>query len=169
MKTLALLLTLVSLCGSGINSAAQTPLPSAPSAQPSNVYAAGPSFNPTASPKIAGTALYARLASDGTGTYLFTVYDAIPTSTKQLSVTSNVGVGVAQKLFTIGKIPFYAPVAGGPSWTGSNIGWQWSGGILGAVRIKNNWHAYPSVRFSKSSVSNSGYQIIPTVLFGWQQ
>jgi len=161
MKRLFALLLLSALPALG-----QT-LPSAPS----NVYAAGVSFNSAASPRVAGTALYAHLASDGTGTYVFSVYDAIPTTTNPISVTSNVGVGVAQKLFVVGKIPFYAPVAAGVSWNGSNTGWQWSGGVMSAVKLnKSGWHVYPNVRFSKSSVNvGSGYMLIPGILLGFQK
>lgn len=137
---------------------------------PTNVYAGGVSFNNAASPKLAGTGLYARLVNDGTGTYAFSVFDALPTSYKPFTVTSNVGAGVAQHLFNIGKIPLYAPVSTGISWTGSNTGWMWNGGVMAAVKVKNNWHVYPNVRFLRSNVSNgSGYQVTAGVLIGFQK
>lgn len=159
MKSLALLALLVcSLAAFG-----QSPLPS-------NVYAGGVSFNSSASPRIAGTGLYARLLSDSTGTYAFTVFDGLPTTVKPFTVTSNLGVGVAQKLFSAGKIPIFAPTSAGISWNGINTGWQWNTGAMASIRLKNNWHIYPNVRVLKSSVGNgSGYQPIVGVLIGWQQ
>lgn len=156
MKTLALLSVFLALPLFGQN--------------PTNVYAGGVSFNSAASPKLAGTGLYARLVNDGSGTYVFSVFDALPTSYKPFTVTSNVGAGVAQHLFDIGKVPLYAPLAGGVSWTGSNTGWMWNGGVMAAVKVKNNWHVYPNVRFLRSNVSNgSGYQLTAGVLFGFQK
>jgi hypothetical protein len=135
-----------------------------------NIYAAGVSYNGAASPAIAGTGLYARLISDGTGTYAFTVFDALPTSVKPFTVSTNMGVGVAQKLFSIGKVPIFMPTSAGVSFTGANTGWQWSGGALASIKLKGNWRVLPNVRFVKSSVSGgAGYQPIAGVLFGWGQ
>lgn len=136
---------------------------------PTNIYAGGVSYNTSASPHVAGTALYARLLSDGSGTYAFTVVDALPASVKPFTVTSNFGVGVAQKLFTLGKVPIFAPTSAGISFTGSNTGWAWSTGALASVRIKNNWHVYPNVRVLKSSVGGGGYQPIVGLLIGFAQ
>ena len=156
MKYLAILLLAASAF-------AQAPLPN-------NVYAAGVSFNSSASPRIAGTALYAKLVNDGSGTYAFTVVDALPSGYKPFTVTTNIGAGVAQKLFAIGKVPIFVPASAGVSFSGSNTGWAWSGGALASIKLKNNWHVYPNVRVVKSSVSNgTGYQPILGVLFGWGQ
>ncbi len=136
---------------------------------PSNVYGFGASYNQSGTPRVAGTALYARLINDGSGTYAFTVFDALPTGTKPFTVTSNIGAGVAQKLFAIGKVNFYAPAATGISFTGSNTGWQWNGGVAASVPVKKSWHLMPNVRFLKSSVGGGGYQPIVGVLFSYQQ
>lgn len=135
-----------------------------------NVYAGGVSFNSSASPRVAGTALYARLLSDGSGTYAFTVADALPTGVKPFSVTANFGAGIAQKLFTLDKVPFFVPTAAGVSINGPNTGWSWNTGILAAIKLKGNWRVMPNVRVLKSSVSGgTGYQPIVGVLFGWGQ
>lgn len=156
MKKLALFLLLAAL-----------PLMAADN--PSNIYAAGLSFNPASSPRVAGTGLYAHLMSDGSGTYAFTALDVVPTSST-LQVTTNVSAGVAQKLATIANIPFYAPVAAGLSVNGPSLGFQWSGGVLGSVKIKGSWHALIGARFQNSAVSGgSGYQLLPSVLFSWGQ
>jgi hypothetical protein len=68
-------------------------------------------------------------------------------------VNTNVGVGIAQKVATLGKIPIYMPTAAGISWNGDNTGWQWNGGVLAAIHIKNQYYLLPHVRFLKSSVS----------------
>src|SRR4051812_28847600 len=102
MKTIALLATLFL---------------SALSFGQANIYAGGLSFNGTASPRIAGTALYAHSVNDASGTYAFTVFDALPASVRPFTVTTNMGVGVAQKLLTFGKVPIYMPAAVGVSWT----------------------------------------------------
>lgn len=137
---------------------------------PSNVYAFGPSFNSSATARVAGTALYARLLNADSGTYEFNVVDILPNTTKPFTVTTNVGVGVAQKLFSIGKFPIFVPASVNLSVNGSNTGWGWSGGALTSIKLKNEWHAYPNFRVVKSSVSNgTGYQPIIGLFVGWQK
>ncbi|MCU1338857.1 MAG: hypothetical protein JWO19_4438 [Bryobacterales bacterium] len=162
--------SLLLVCAVAIGAIAQTPAPAPSNTLPSNLYAAGVSFNSSASPRIAGTGLYARLISDGTGTYAFTVVDALPASIKPFTVTTNFGVGVAQKMFTVGSIPIFVPTSAGISYNGSNTGWAWSTGALASIKLKNNWRVLPNVRIVKSSVSNgAGYQPIVGVLFGWAE
>lgn len=133
----------------------------------SNVYAAGVSYNNSGVPAIAGTGLYARSLNDS-GTYLFTVVDAIPTNLHPFTVTTNFGGGIAQKVVTIGKVPLYIPTAAGVSFNGTNTGWAWSTGVLASVKLKGNFKLFPTVRIAKSSVSNgTGYQPIIGVMFGW--
>lgn len=135
---------------------------------PTNVYAAGVSYNNAGSPSVAGTGLYARAISLDTGTYAFTVVDALPTNVHPFTVTTNFGGGIAQRVVTIGKVPIYIPSSAGVSYSGTNTGWAWSTGVLASIKIKNNWHIFPTVRVAKSSVSNgTGYQPIVGVLFGW--
>jgi hypothetical protein len=142
----------------------------APAEAPQNIYAAGVSFNNSASPAIAGTGLYARLVSPSSGTYAFTAVDALPNTLKPFTVTSNFSGGIAQKVVTIGKVPIFLPTSAGVSYTGSNVGWAWSTGALASIKLKNNWRIFPNVRIVKSSVSNgSGYQPIVGVLFGWAE
>jgi hypothetical protein len=139
---------------------------------PVNIYAAGVSFNNAGTPSIAGTGLYARQVSDGSGTYIFTVMDALPTNLKPFTVTSNFGGGIAQKVFTIGKVPIFIPTSAGISFNGTNTGWAWSTGALASIKLgaKSNWRIFPTVRIAKSSVSNgTGYQPVIGILFGWGQ
>jgi hypothetical protein len=132
-----------------------------------NIYAAGASYSINASPSVAGTALYAH-SLNSAGTYAFTVVDALPATIKPFTVTTNIGAGIAQKLFTLGKIPVYVPTAAGISWSGTNTGWQWSGGGLASIHVKGNYYLMPSVRFLKSSVSGgTGYQPILGLLVAW--
>jgi hypothetical protein len=134
-----------------------------------NIYGAGVSYSVGGSPAVAGTGLYARQLSDS-GTYAFTAVDALPNTLKPFTVSTNVGVGIAQKLFTIGKVPVYVPTALGISWTGSNTGWQYNAGALAVIHLKGNYYVMPTARFLKSSVSNgTGYQPIIGVLFGFGQ
>lgn len=167
MKTFlsVLVLTIASACY------AQT-TPSAPApTQLTNIYAAGISYNNQGSPSVAGTALYARALTDGTGTYAFTVYDALPTSFKPFTVTSNVGAGFAQKVFSIKNTPVFIPTSAGISFNGTSTGWQWSTGALVPIKVsKKGWYVFPTIRVAKSSVSNgTGYQPIVGLLFGWGQ
>ena len=157
------ILSLASLCLFAITSFAQT----APT-NPTNIYAAGISFNQGATPQIAGTALYAHSISDS-GTYAFTVIDALPASFKPFSVNTDIGAGIAQKLFTIANVPVFAPTSAGISFNGQNTGWDWSTGALASIKLKGNWRVMPNVRIVKSSVGGSGYQPIVGVLFGWGQ
>lgn len=132
-----------------------------------NVYAGGISYNNAGVPSIAGTGLYARSVNDS-GTYMFTVVDALPTNLKPFTVTTNFGAGIAQRVATLGKVPIFVPTSAGVSFNGTNTGWAWSTGALASIRVKNNWRIFPNVRVVKSSVSNgTGYQPIVGVLFGW--
>lgn len=138
---------------------AQTPI--------QNLYAAGASYNFNATPSVAGTALYAHYVASP-GTYAFTVIDALPNTTKPFIVTSNIGVGLAQKMFSIGKVGMYMPTAAGISWTGTNTGWQWTGGAAVTIPISHNLYLMPTIRFLKSSVSGgSGYEPVVGILFGF--
>lgn len=138
-------------------------------AQPTNVYAAGVSYNQGASPAVAGSALYARALTDGSGTYAFTVFDALPASTHPFTVTSNVGAGIAQKLFTVGSVNFYAPTSAGISFTGANTGWQWNTGLLASLPVKkgSHWRLMPNVRLIKSSIGGGGYQPVAGFMLGY--
>jgi hypothetical protein len=135
-----------------------------------NFYGLGVSYNGSGSPAVAGTGLYAHLLPTNSGTYAFTVVDALPTSLKPFTVTTNFGAGVAQRVVTIGKVPIYIPTSAGVSYTGTNTGWSWSTGAMAPIHVKNNWYIAPHVRIVKSSVSNGdGYQPIVGVLFAWGQ
>jgi len=137
---------------------------------PTNIYAGGVSLNPGASPKIAGTGLYARLVSDGSGTYLFSAVDALPTSVQPFAVTTQFSAGVAQRVLTINNIPIFVPTSAGVSYNGENTGWAWTTGAMAVTRIKDKWRLMPHIRAVKSSVSNgSGYQVIIGVLIGWAE
>jgi hypothetical protein len=134
---------------------------------PANVYAAGVSYSPGGSPTVAGTALYAR-SVDTSGTYAFTVLDALPISVKPFSVDTAVAAGVAQRVFSLGNVGVYVPTAAGISYMGTHTGWQWSTGALLSIPIKGNWSIMPNARLLKSSVSdNAGYQIIGGLMVSW--
>ena len=134
--------------------------------QTNNFAAAGVSYNPGGSPSVAGTALYARLIT-GSGTWAFTVIDALPQSVKPFSVSTAISAGISQKLATISGIDVYVPTSAGVSYTGKNTGWQWSSGGMAAIKLHGAWRILPNVRFLKSSVSNgSDYQVIAGIMFG---
>lgn len=138
-------------------------------AQDTNIYAGGLSYNNGASPAIAGTGLYAHKITD-TGTYAFTVIDAVPLTVKPFTVTTNFGVGIAQKVATLGKADIFVPTSAGVSYNGTNTGWAWGTGAMAVVKVKGNYFLGPNVRIVKSSVSNGqGYQPIVGVVFGWGQ
>ena len=137
---------------------------------PKNVYAGGVSYNTNAHPAIAGTALYAHNLDpkQSLSTYAITVFDAVPTSYSPLTVTTNVGVGVAQDVYKIRSATVWMPTSAGISWTGKNTGWAWTGGVAVSIPItKQRFYLIPNVRFLRSNVSNnSGYQVIAGFLFG---
>jgi hypothetical protein len=142
-------------------SVAQTP------EAPSNIYAAGLSFNNSASPSIAGTGLYARQVI-GSGTYVLAVVDVLPNTLKPFTVTTIFSPGVAQKFATLGNVTLYSLSSAGLAYNGSNTGWGWTAGGAASVPIgKTKWRAFPNVRVAKSSVSNgTGYQLTLGSLFG---
>jgi hypothetical protein len=134
-----------------------------------NIYGGGVSYSVGATPAVSGTALYAHLIAN-TGTYAFTAVDALPNTSKPFTVSTNFGMGIGQKVATMGKMMVYVPTAAGISFNGSNTGWQWNGGALISIPVKGNYYLMPSVRFLRSSVSNgSGYQPIIGLLVAWGQ
>lgn len=135
-----------------------------------NIYAAGVSGSINATPPVAGTALYAHLLSADAGTYAFTVWDALPNTYKPFTVTTNVGIGIAQKAFSIGKYPIIVPTSAGIQWTGKNTGWQYNFGATTLIRLSPNkdYYLMPTVRVLKGSVSGgSGLQPIIGLNFAW--
>ena len=140
----------------------------APTATPSALsgatfYGAGVSYNPGASPSIAGTALAAQqVTSIGSKpTFAFAVLDVLPASVKPFIVTTNLSAGVAQQVFTIGTTTFYIPLSTGFTYTGTNSGWNWSTGLMVLHPLKGSFSIGPNVRTVKSSVNgNSGYQLV---------
>ena len=142
---------------------------------PVNIWGVGASWNQGASSTLAqqfaGTAMYARAVADATGTYAYTVIDIVPTNVKPITVTTNVGAGVAQKMLSAGAWTIYATGAVGPSWNGGSAGWAWSAGGMAAHAIgKGTWYVAPMVRVISSNVSNqSGSQLIFSLGFGTAQ
>lgn len=137
----------------------------------SNLYLAGGSYSPGGSPSFAGSALYAHQIN-ASGTYAFTMIDALPASVKPFTVNTNIGIGIAQRVATINGYSIFVPTSAGISYSGTNTGWAWSTGAGVPFRLKpdSNWYAMPSVRVLKSSVSGgSGYQPIFGLMFGWGQ
>lgn len=146
---------------------AQSPTPTPINAPIQNLYALGGSYNFSASPKFSGTALYGHLVVSP-GTYFFGVMDIVQTTVKPYIITNNVGVGLAQKIVTMGKVSLIVPTTAGVSWTGSNAGWQWTGGLAFVIRLNSNLYLIPTARYLQSNVSNgSGTQPIIGVEFGF--
>lgn len=135
----------------------------------SNLYMAGGSYSAGATPAFAGTGLYAHQINTS-GTYAFTMVDALPATLKPFTVTTNFAAGIAQRVATIDGFSIFIPTAAGISYTGTNTGWAWSTGVGVPFKIKSNWYLMPTARVLKSSVSGgSGYQPIVGLLFGWGQ
>ena len=146
---------------------AQAP-PPAQTTDLTNIYAAGISYNNGGKPQLSGSGLWAHKVAD-TGTYAFTVVDVVTVSKKPFTVSTNFGLGVAQKVFTIGKVPVFVPTSAGVSYTGGNTGWAWSTGALASIPFKGQYRIMPNVRLIKSSVDTNGYQPVIGVMFGWGQ
>jgi len=158
---------------------AQTPTPTTTS----NLYGLGSSWNNGASPSVAGTGFYghrvanATTASTVTGagtvpgtsypTFAVTFLDVLPIAIKPFTVSTNVSVGVAQQVLSYNGISFAVLAAAGGSFTGTNSGWDWTGGVNAIYRIKKagvptHFGVWGGTRWLKSSVSNgAGYQLIP--------
>lgn len=136
-----------------------------------NTASAGVSIKPGDSAPVAGTALYTRRLADKTRA--FVALDAVPTNTRPFAVTTNVGVGIAQRVgpaITVWRreITFWIPTSAGVSWSGVHVGWKWDGGGLANIPLKGPTAIQPNVRFVKSSINNhSDYQVIGGALFSW--
>jgi hypothetical protein len=152
-NTMAVLMVAIML-GFGMTAKAQTA---------TDIYAGGLSYSVNARPSIAGTGLYAHPVADTT--YAYTSIDVVPNTVKPFTVTSNIAVGIGQKVATLGKLPIYCTTGAGPSWTGTNVGWAYNFGCLTEVVIKNQ-KFMPTFRALKSSVSNgTGYQPVIGILY----
>jgi len=114
--------------------------------------------------------LYAK-ALAGSNTLAFTVVDVVPVNVKTLTVSTNIGLGVAAKVATIAGHDLYAPTSAGISYTGANTGWNWTTGVAVPFKVNpaKSYYVVPSLRVLKTSVGGTGYQLIPGVLFGWGQ
>jgi hypothetical protein len=140
-----------------------------------NFYWAGMSYNNGGSPALAGNAGYARRLVDSVSSaaqlplYGFTSFDVVPASTKPFSVTSNVGIGIAQKIATIGKVPVWIPTAAGISWTGSNTGYHYDFGMMATIHVKGQWFLAPMVRGLKDNLNGDGFHPIIGVNIGLGQ
>lgn len=161
----------------------------AASGPPTNVYAAGSSFSPGASPAIDGTGFYAHLlagnctsstTASGTTTsckptYGVSIYDVLPESVNPFRVTTNLSVGVAQQVFELNGLKVFVPASGGITTTGTNTGWNFTGGGLLDYTFKKNgapthWHLMPNARWVCSNVNGgSGCQITGGLLIGLDQ
>lgn len=133
-----------------------------------NLYMAGGSYSQGGSPAFAGTALYAHQINES-GTFAFTLIDALPNSVKPFTVTTNIGAGIAQRVATIGNYPIFVPSAVSISYTGQHTGWAYSTGVGVPILIseKRGVFLMPTLRVLKSSISGgSGYQPIFGLLIG---
>ena len=121
---------------------------------------AGVSWQRGASPAVAGTGLYARQVSGGS--WAFTVLDALPGGGGLVS--TSVSVGLAQRLFGVGRVAVFVPTAAGIGWSGANLGWNWSTGAMVVVRA-GRWRVCPALRTFKGSVAGA-YRVGVGVLVG---
>ena len=149
-----------------------------------NIYAFGVSYNNATTPSVDGTALYARLVAANTSstttalgtttssypTYAFTAIDILPVSIKPFEVSTDMSVGVAQRIFNFNNVNFFIPVSAGPAITGTNVGWNWTSGILADIPITKggkptNWGILPNVRWLQTNVNGASvYQLTAGVM-----
>jgi hypothetical protein len=181
LKAFACIAAVIALILAGYAAAAQAP----PTPTPyNNIYAFGVSYNNASSPSVDGTALYARLVAANTSststaagtttssypTYAFTALDILPVSIKPFEVSTNMSVGVAQRIFNFNNVNFFIPVSAGPAITGTNVGWNWTSGILADIPITKggkptNWGIMPNVRWLQTNINGgSVYQLTGGIL-----
>ena len=157
--------------------AAASVLPSAPAPQLTNLYGAGAAFAPGTGQPYAATAFEAHLMTGNT--YTFTDFIMVPTkvsntvtnadgtttTTTQTVFSKNIGVGIAQKLFDLGKYPVYTTGTAGPSWTGSDTTWQFQYGVTVPIRIKtSNFFVMPVIT---GNSSGNGTQAMYQICFAY--
>jgi hypothetical protein len=133
---------------------------------PSMIFMAGPSYNPSGSPQVAGTFMSA-YAINTVGTYGFTIYDATPSGTDPFTVHTSVGIGMAQRVSSLGQVGLYMPTGAAVDYTGDNVGWAWTTGLGAAIPLTHHMLLMPTIRTQKSSVGNGqGIHLIYGVMFG---
>ena len=137
-----------------------TPVPPPPAPTPiQNLFAGGASYNFNSQQNIAATFLYGHLVTSP-GTYFFSVVDVVPTTKTPITATTNIGAGLAQKMFTFGKVSLVLPTTAGVSWNGANVGWQWTGGLALPISLGHNLYLVPTVRYLQSTVSNVSQPVV---------
>jgi hypothetical protein len=94
--------------------------------------------------------------------------DAVPSTTAPGKVNTSLGLGIAQRVSSIGRVSLLMPTGAGVDWTGDNVGWAWSTGLGAAIPLPNHMFLMPNVRGVKSSVSNGqGMRFIYGMMWGW--
>lgn len=133
------------------------------------IWAAGLSISPESSPPVAGTAMWARQIRDSNH-YTFTVVDILATNRRPYAIENNVGIGVAERAFTIHHYAVFVPVSLDVSDSGPHLGWSWSAGGMVVIPWRAHWHWLPNLRVVHSNVSNgSGTQLLLGLMIGWEQ
>lgn len=112
--------------------------------------------------------MWAREAGQ-TRNYLFAVMDILPNDVGPETVITNLGLGLADHVFTVHKYPVFVPVSFDLSETGSHVGWAWSTGGMLSIPWRDHWHLLPSVRLVHSDLAGSKVQPIFGVMVGWQK
>lgn len=156
MKLKAFVLGLLAGTILTVTAAAQT-APNPTEALPNNIYAFGLTFNPNASPVVAGTGLYGRLV-DSKGTYAIAVLDVVPTTTAPYTITTNPSAGVAQEFYANAKLKVFVTPSAGLSYSGTNTGYSYALGGMVVYDLSPSYALGFGGRLFKSNISNSGYQ-----------
>jgi hypothetical protein len=129
---------------------------------PGNIYAFGLTYNPNASPVVAGTGLYGRLV-DNKGTYAVAVLDVVPTTAQPYTITTNPSAGVAQEFYAHANLKVFVTPSAGLSYSGTNTGYSYAMGGLITYDLSPSYALGFGGRLFKSNISGSGYQ--PAISF----
>lgn len=137
---------ILSLC-LALSAMAQTATP----ALATDFVAAGAAVNEGSTPNA--WAAYAHLASESTGTYVFSKYSVTSVKFKPFSAQTTVRTGVAQFVRKLGPVSVYGVLGAGASMAGSSIGGAFSGGGFAVYPIgKTQWAVIGSAEVLQTAI-----------------
>lgn len=151
---------------------------------PKSFAAAGVAWNQYASPQINVWGSYAHLVSASAGLYSFNSYDVTSVSRSPFRVQTSVRPGFAIYLRNFGRVYLFAlgdagiavapaatdaipPNPAAPPIAATNLGFAYSAGWMGVVRLGKGWSLVIPMRTFKSALSDR--QTIIEIGFGWGQ
>jgi hypothetical protein len=129
-----------------------------------DVVAMGAAWNQQAAPQINGMLVYATRIAEGL--YSFNLVDITPSTYKPFTITTNITIGLAQYMRTVGPARIYTVATAGVGAGGNTAGLAWTAGGVAMVPVgKKGLCLLLSVRALKNTMSD--FQGVYGIAIGW--